>query len=318
MAWYYGTFSCGHEGRVNVIGKMSERQWKVDKYFSGVCEECYKKHKAEQQQEMLERAKEYDFPPLIGTEKQVKWAELIRTKFYEWCEEKKLDANMILVNERDSRFWIDNRDDVFHPTFILQYLALQKKKVTEQQLVDMDTVRPKEIKHDGVVNIIGKQGNIQLEYGKDQDFIDLVKSYKYKWDGQVWQRKITERTGSFDDRSAEIGHALLNNGFCICIHSETIKKNAIEGKFAPEQTRWILSRIDTPLLDISWYGRNDSLYEKARKIKGSKWDNPYVSVDVSHWRSLEEFAEGNGFKFTKAAQEKIETYKRQMEETTHV
>ena len=43
MAWYNGTFSCGHEGRVNIIGKMSERQWKIDKYFSGVCEECKKK-----------------------------------------------------------------------------------------------------------------------------------------------------------------------------------------------------------------------------------------------------------------------------------
>ena len=43
MAWYNGTFSCGHEGRVNIIGKMSERQWKIDKYFSGVCEECKKR-----------------------------------------------------------------------------------------------------------------------------------------------------------------------------------------------------------------------------------------------------------------------------------
>ena len=49
MAWYNGTFSCGHEGRVNIIGKMSERQWKIDKYFSGVCEECKKKEREEPQ-----------------------------------------------------------------------------------------------------------------------------------------------------------------------------------------------------------------------------------------------------------------------------
>lgn len=47
MAWYNGTFSCGHEGWVNIIGKMSERQWKIDKYFSGVCEECKKKEREE-------------------------------------------------------------------------------------------------------------------------------------------------------------------------------------------------------------------------------------------------------------------------------
>lgn len=49
MAWYNGTFSCGHEDRVNIIGKMSERQWKIDKYFSGVCEECKKKEREEHQ-----------------------------------------------------------------------------------------------------------------------------------------------------------------------------------------------------------------------------------------------------------------------------
>lgn len=40
MAWYYGTYSCGHEGRVNVVGKMSERQWKIDRHFEGICENC--------------------------------------------------------------------------------------------------------------------------------------------------------------------------------------------------------------------------------------------------------------------------------------
>ena len=43
MAWYYGTYSCGHEGRVNVIGKVSKRQWKVDMHFSSLCKECQAK-----------------------------------------------------------------------------------------------------------------------------------------------------------------------------------------------------------------------------------------------------------------------------------
>ena len=33
MAKYEGTYACGHDGVVNVIGKMSERQRKVDYAF---------------------------------------------------------------------------------------------------------------------------------------------------------------------------------------------------------------------------------------------------------------------------------------------
>lgn len=29
MAWYEGTFSCGHEGRVNIIGPNKDCQWKI-------------------------------------------------------------------------------------------------------------------------------------------------------------------------------------------------------------------------------------------------------------------------------------------------
>lgn len=37
MAKYEGTYACGHDGVVNVIGKMSERQRKVDYAFSHLC-----------------------------------------------------------------------------------------------------------------------------------------------------------------------------------------------------------------------------------------------------------------------------------------
>ncbi len=33
MAWFYGTYACGHNGRVNIVGKMSERQKKSGSLF---------------------------------------------------------------------------------------------------------------------------------------------------------------------------------------------------------------------------------------------------------------------------------------------
>lgn len=84
MAWYYGTFSCGHEGRVGIIGPTKDRQRKADYRFNSICEECYKarleQEREEANQEALEAAVEMELVELIGTEKQVTWANTLRNK----------------------------------------------------------------------------------------------------------------------------------------------------------------------------------------------------------------------------------------------
>ena len=47
MAKYEGTYACGHDGVVNVIGKMRDRQRKIDYAFSHLCPQCAKKRKRE-------------------------------------------------------------------------------------------------------------------------------------------------------------------------------------------------------------------------------------------------------------------------------
>ena len=111
MAWYYGTFSCGHEGRVNVIGPQKDRQWKIDNKFSGICEECYKnklqKEREDANQKALERAKEMELPELQGTEKQVAWANTLRDKFVNEIEE------LIKDIETDKYTYEEYKEDIF-------------------------------------------------------------------------------------------------------------------------------------------------------------------------------------------------------------
>ena len=49
MAKYNITYSCGHEGTVQLFGKSEERERKI-KYYEefGLCAECYKKQKQEE------------------------------------------------------------------------------------------------------------------------------------------------------------------------------------------------------------------------------------------------------------------------------
>lgn len=311
MAWYYGIYSCGHEGRVNIIGKHSERQWKIDRHFEGICEECKAKNREEANRQATKKASEYEFPDLKGTEKQIAWANTIRMDFYEFYTSNGIVVDGIIKNETDARFWIDNRTSIKSDHFINEYYKKQEAKDFNRQMINNDTVKPLEIKHDGVVEIVEKGNRICLYYEKDQDFIDLAKSMKYRWDG-VWYRELSETTGNFSDRAAEIGHKLLKYGFCICIHDVDITNKAISGEYKSEHNRWIYSRKNSTLLAINWTGKNDELYQRARKIKGSKWDSPSVVVDVSHHDLIKEFAFENGFRFTKAAQKKIDDYVNQL------
>lgn len=50
--WYNVKYSCGHEGRVQLYGKNSERKRRIS-YFENycVCSECYKAQKEQEMQE---------------------------------------------------------------------------------------------------------------------------------------------------------------------------------------------------------------------------------------------------------------------------
>ncbi len=92
MAWYEGTYSCGHEGRTNVTGPTKTRKWWIDRHFEGLCLKCAEKERKEEQErknrEAEERSEEMELPKLKGTEKQIKWANTIRVSIIDKMEEQ--------------------------------------------------------------------------------------------------------------------------------------------------------------------------------------------------------------------------------------
>lgn len=78
MAKYDVRFSCGHTERKELFGAEKDRQSKIAYWEkSGVCSECYRKEK---EQEAVRFAQENALPTLEGSEKQIAWAEKIRTE----------------------------------------------------------------------------------------------------------------------------------------------------------------------------------------------------------------------------------------------
>ena len=70
---------CGQNHRVQMYGPHKQRDWKVANW-SGICEECSSKNKAEATAKAEDSAKEKGLPALTGSEKQIAWAETIRAK----------------------------------------------------------------------------------------------------------------------------------------------------------------------------------------------------------------------------------------------
>ena len=111
MAKYDVTYACGHTETVELFGKTSERERKIE-WMEGncLCPSCYKE---KQQKE----AAAFDLPALTGTPKQVAWAETLRNGVFEKLEFEKLARGKNptdeflawLKDQTESRFWIDNK-----------------------------------------------------------------------------------------------------------------------------------------------------------------------------------------------------------------
>ena len=173
---YSGTFSCGHEGKVNIIGKAKDREWKIERAFSNMCPDCYKKWLEEEHQrknkEAMEEAKEMDLPELTGTEKQIAWANTLRKKFIDTVEDRieslktknapkktkryQETLDHILLTKTEAKYYIDNRyqlvEDVID-SFKEEYKKGFQEDIEEQEVLIEDTIRPEDSKP-GVVEIL--------------------------------------------------------------------------------------------------------------------------------------------------------------------
>lgn len=151
MAKYEITYKCGHKETVQLFGKESGRERRIEWMKTQDCPECRKAaHVAEmagKAESAKEAANEFGLPELRGSEKQVNWALDIRRKVIETVEAdiKRLadgDAKAIAVftkwakvfsketlNQASARFWIDERE---HIGFIADEIISGSQKAAQK------------------------------------------------------------------------------------------------------------------------------------------------------------------------------------------
>ena len=122
MAHYDVGYACGHTQVVELFGKTSARYEKIEYMERGVCPDCYREIKQEEQKQENERAetlaKNLGFSELEGSEKQIAWANSIRQRAYEnicKLEPEHPSFGYTLVAkeislELSAKWWIDHRN----------------------------------------------------------------------------------------------------------------------------------------------------------------------------------------------------------------
>jgi hypothetical protein len=166
------------------------------------------------------------------------------------------------------------------------------------------TVRPSSAKTETVAYLSITNKTLTVTFAeKREDFKAAIKGLDYHWEGvyRQWQRTPHKRAGTLADRLAETGRVLLAAGFVVAFPDETIAKAAVEGAYAPEVTRWILTHKGE--FRVYW-GRGEDWYNKAMRMTGAHYDHDIIAVLVrpEHYEEVLDFAQIHGFGVSEKAQ----------------
>ena len=111
--------TCGHTSEVELFGPTKTRETRIAYLAGRDCKDCYVSQVKSSDAELVkEVGGRVDLPPLIGTDKQVEWANAIRAKAYHSLEvslaiapdKAKVQAYIdAVMRNRDASWWISHR-----------------------------------------------------------------------------------------------------------------------------------------------------------------------------------------------------------------
>ena len=241
------------------------------------------------------------------------------------CNYERLYSDMVdaLAEETKASYWIEHRTNSMELIMkeALDELLSKKKTEIPKDVLMEGLVIPEERRHEGRVIIDLVEERVEARYEKNDDFRNLVKGYKFYWDPdkKCWYREMSAITGSREDRAAELGQALLGNGFSVYFPDPEIKEKALNKSYEPEYHRWIVKFDEN--FQIVVLSEDEEAYHNARQLPGARWKSKVgIVVPAMHYKAVRNFAEVFEFHFTPAA-EKLMTEQEEIErnaETTSI
>ena len=314
--------TCGCEFTKSTIKRNGREADSWEEWAAGYydeCDECRQKRiKAERDEEnrkAAEDAAELNLPKLEGSEKQVAWAEGIRMNFLQVADKEiqavangsasRMSVSDLeafkewILKKPEARWWIDKRGilDSMYETILFQY-EYWKADVETSLYAETTTevIEPEEKRHTVVCKVCYDEQKVTVSSKYDPDMPPIVKAAGYKWNGSEWSRELNIRSGSADDRAAEITNKLLCAGFPIEIGKD-IKDKAVSGSYEPEHRRWV-TWLDGKGLKV--IGDVD-----PKGIPGIK----YGVAPIESYAEVEEFARLHDYRLSPGAARAITAHK---------
>ncbi len=247
------------------------------------------------------------------------------------------DFARFLLSHTAAHWWIDNREKAEAYSFMDVRLNFEREfdtwreahkdedvTVTASQEKVSDEIRkaaeaemiaaPENQTHRGAVEITVTETAVSARYEKDDDFRNIVKRLGFRWnaDRRAWEKVINIFTGTAQERAAELGSNLLNEGFAVQIADPETRSAAVEGRYTPEHRRWVSAYNGGDYngwFCISLPERGDGMYEKAKRISGARYHKPNVAVPAKRWQEVLDFAELNDYRISPGAEKLIAAQK---------
>lgn len=346
MAKYDIVYKCGHEDRVDITGSRAHREWELSQYQNSLCPDCLAGQREKHNEDCAAKNKDEGYPELVGSPKQIAWAESIRRdifddlnseKFFE-RHERILECSFtysedpskkqlyfeglhifenIIKNEDRSEWFIDHKggDWIWRmKEFAIDY-AIKKEEGEEIVIPKYKIVEPENVLHKGYVEIKlletededeYEEPQVTIKYSYSEELKKIVRMLGYRIDDNVYSRTVSPGAKSITNLLLFTANEILKGGFKVKLDEE-FAELLESGEFQPINPREItISSTRLPYFKIKMEA-NKELFKIAESLPDSKGYFGYT-LDVPRFYAAEvaEFAEIYNFSLSEGAKSLID------------
>lgn len=151
-------------------------------------------------------------------------------------------------------------------------------------------------------------GELRVAFPEKNDVFRLImRGLGFEWSGTVWKRFHKDAA----ERAVEAAHQMLASGFSVRLFDPELRRRAIASEFTVENKHKAMKHTAAPY--AGWFAlfwpREDNLYDRLKRIKGTRWASKHAVVPPEQWEEVLDFCETHGFFVSVAAREIVETQK---------
>lgn len=302
-------FACGHEVPSDVAGDLEVDRDMVE---SIECPDCRRaKLKAKETAQC--------WPRLKGDAATVEAARLIRSRKVNEMSRFGVTMDNIVRTRTNADWWIDVEYKDWRFFEGEDYLSRHRRvrdidiKVDWARLLARKeaTIFPDD--YDGKKPTAKVGGDMYLIWSStidySDDYLSVVRGLGYKGnrDEQRFELKLSDYDGDWYDRMAELGAALLDDGFVVECYNAEARQRMRDRSFEPRIRNWIdfTSSYGFVIITPKQLLKQEALHMSSAVRRGRQ-----VHVRPEFADEVADFAEYNDFKLTDQAAKAIEEYRR--------